>query len=117
MTLKIFNFITQNKENNFMREHELTKDDLCYWDNISKTLKGSQKSKAKAFNREKCIKYIGNGAFLCSPIKDYNSTFYTMKKEHGEFKCNCQWNVKNNLMCSHIMALYLYFANKTGSAE
>jgi len=115
--MNIEEFQKEQKKENFIREYNLIQDDLCYYDNISKTLKGSQITKAKAFNRNKCIQYQGNGMFICKPIKDYNSSVYSMKKEFKEWTCNCQWFMKNRITCSHLQALFLFFKIKAMSND
>jgi hypothetical protein len=87
--------------------------DLCCWDAESKTLLGSQKAKAREFNRLELIKYAGNGKFHCLPVKGYNKTTYTLEKRNGEWTCSCQWYCKQGLVCSHIQALWLYLKNKS----
>ena len=100
------------RERTFIKEHEIEEEDLCYYDHIKKTLKGSQKSKALKFNRLKLLEYVGHGNFICKPIKGYNKSTYTLGKCEGEWTCNCQWYVKNRGICSHIIALFLYFETR-----
>lgn len=97
----------------------VTTADLCRWDAESKTLLGSQKTKARRFNQLKLIQYEGQGKFVCKPIRGYNSTTYTMQKDQaGNWVCNCQWSVKNDgASCSHIQALWLHFRQKTGEGN
>ena len=88
-------------------------DDLCRWDSISEILKGSQKAKALKFNRDGLYEWDKeHQVWLCKPIKGYNSTTYKIAKINGEFQCNCQWNVKEGLICSHIIGLYLWLKNR-----
>ena len=88
--------------------------DICRWDELRKVLKGSQRSKAYRFVRERCIGYDGDGMFHCKPIKGYNITTHSMwKDDNGDWNCSCQWFQKNGLMCSHIKALYLWFKTRS----
>ena len=85
--------------------------ELCRWDAMSKTLSGSQKSKALKFNRNNLIKPDGKGSFQVLPIEGYNTTTYTVDY-NGGWKCNCQWHCKNNADCSHILAVMLYLKRR-----
>ena len=96
------------------QELEIDDHDMCRWDPLTQTLKGSQVAKAKKFCKLKLVKYVGDGLFACLPIPGYNSTTYAMVKERGEWVCSCQWFVKQGLVCSPLRALFLYFKQRTG---
>lgn len=91
-------------------------DEVQYYDHYEKTLKHTQKYKARQFIKNDCIKYIGNNTFICEPIQGYNTRTYTLLKENGRWTCNCQFFVRmsqkgEDLICSHLRALFIHFKN------
>ena len=84
------------------------KEIVCYYDHQKIELFGSQKSKAKKFVREGCIKQKRNGQFVCLPIKGYNTREYELTYNSGIWSCNCQCFAINKRQCSHLGALFLY---------
>lgn len=96
------------------RTFEPDKHEVQYYDHYLKTLKHTQKHKAKKFLKHNCIKYIGHSTFVCNPIEGYNTRSYTLKRVNNKWTCNCQFFVRMSLrgedpICSHIMALFLAF--------
>ena len=97
-----------------MERYSLTEEDLCYYDSNMKALRGSQVSKARKFNKEGCIEYIGMNRFVCKPIIGYNKTAYVLERwDFGEkwdfgWRCNCQHFMKDGMNCSHLLALFLW---------
>lgn len=96
----------------FYEETGIEPEDICYWDLLKQELKGSQINKAKKFNKLKLIESLGNSIFKVKPIEGYNKNTYTVRKNGvNSWKCNCQWNVKYKLPCSHILAVAFYLKN------
>ena len=81
---------------------------MLKWDVVLKELKGgNQLSKARKFNKLKCVAKCDHpDIFYILPIEGYNKTTYTVNIEQQ--KCNCQYNVRSEKPCSHIMAVLLY---------
>jgi len=81
---------------------------MLKWDLLLRELKGgNQLSKARKFNKLKCIAACDHpDIFYILPIEGYNKTTYKVNIKHG--KCNCQYNVRTLKPCSHIMAVLLY---------
>lgn len=102
------------REGRLITQYGIDNSDLCRWDAWSKSLLGSQKHKAREFNRLKLIRYLGNGRFCCLPIQGYNQTTYVLEKKEGSWTCSCQWFCKQGLTCSHLQALFLFFSNQNG---
>ena len=97
-----------------MEKFEPNSNEIQYYDHYTKTLKHTQRHKAKKFLKHDCIKYIGNSVFVCDPIQGYNTRTYTLKRVNGEWTCNCQFFVRmsqrgENPICSHLQALFLAF--------
>jgi len=120
---------------------------VMHWCRHAKLLNGSQKSKAKKFVEYDCIKYVGNGKFMCLPLNtqevhqvddfifqkkpyptNYNSSEYIIEfnKEKKLFICSCQGyksKIDKNQMqedgcnCSHVLALFLAFRMKIFNKE
>lgn len=112
-------YLKQEKVKELAQRLGVQPNDTCYWDAHIKELKGSQRSKALKFNRLKLIEPKGKGSFLVHPIraiegeKDYNSTTYEVHKDGCQgWRCNCQWNVKMKMECSHIQAVHFYLATR-----
>lgn len=104
-----------------------------YWSQSTKECVGNQQRKAKILLDYDCVQYAGLNEFVVLPLnhetevsfagqkwfkksypKNYNRKEkpYVMTKEGDEWKCNCQWNVKQGKMCSHILALMWAFKMK-----
>jgi len=81
---------------------------MLKWDVVLKELKGgNQLSKARKFNKlNRIAECEHQDIFYILPIEGYNKTTYKVNIKHE--KCNCQYNVRNNKPCSHIMAVLLY---------
>lgn len=97
---------------------------ICYWDKISRTLKGSIRAKALKFNREHCVEEIepnsaGQRRFLVKHIPGYNKTDYTVTLfDEEDYDCQCQyanpaWLVdrEKQPLCSHKAAVALKIKN------
>lgn len=81
-----------------------------YSEHSQKLLEG-QRNKVIKFLQNRCIEYAQGGVYICKPIVGYNKTTYRMTKgEDGEWHCTCQFNTLKKEMCSHICALYEFFA-------
>lgn len=108
----------------------LTSDNVIYWSEHYKRLEGVKegsaiKTKAKAFIDQNCIswnKYTKE--FECLPLKGNHTKHRMVKQPDGSFDCTCQFynkTVKNsgqpNLLCSHVLALYLYLKLKRWNGE
>lgn len=128
---------------------EITEENVQYWSKHARALEQPHVSKAKRFMQYDCIRYVGDdneysqkGSFVCLPLntaesvmdrdtarefhkepypKDYNSTIYTIVKENGIFRCNCQgWAYReregkggpDGCSCSHVLALFFCFKIK-----
>ena len=82
---------------------------VCHWFEKEGVLYGTQKSKAKRFLYDNCIKKIDENNFKCLPIIGYNKTTHSLSHTLlNGWKCSCQFNRKNNKECSHIMACRLF---------
>lgn len=85
-------------------------NDICYYDEHLKMLRGSRISKARKFVKEKCVVRDDHG-FLVKPIKGYNKRTYevmTIEGQNGLLYCNCQQNTLKKEICSHILAVELF---------
>lgn len=90
---------------------------ICYWDKISRTLKGSIKAKARKLNRLKCVvpDPDNQDKWVVKPIPGYNKSTYTVKVNDGvPYDCNCQGANPPGLgpedeqpVCSHKAAVAL----------
>ena len=84
---------------------------ICYWDTMSQTLTGSILSKARKFNKEKCVVRQGTDLWYVNPIEGYNSTIYRVQRNRVNnietWNCNCQFNSQTGKNCSHVMACAL----------
>lgn len=102
---------------------KLTPKNVCYWSEtyraylqeLGRSKASVLKHKAITFLENKCIVYE-NGKFYCLPLKGYNTRTYelTCNKVTEEWDCNCQGaQLKRRkgepIMCSHILALKLWF--------
>lgn len=100
-----------------------------YWSRTTERCVGSQWSKAKKLIDYRCVQYAGGGVFVVLPLNDdekveylgrswtkkpfpkrYNkkSEPYVLTPEPGTedgFHCNCQWAVKMDKTCAHVLAL------------
>lgn len=86
---------------------------VCYYDAFRRTLEGTIISKAKRFNREKCVVKITSGHYIVKPIIGYNKTTYKVLQGFDDvFSCSCQRYVTKQLTCSHIVAVSLYMKQK-----
>lgn len=84
-------------------------DTLPYWDTISETLKGSQRSKARRFVNNGLVSYsFTEKTFTVKPIIGYNKTTYTIRNDTKGLRCNCQYYVKTEKYCSHILSILLW---------
>lgn len=92
------------------------KPDVQYFDEFRGELTHSQRHKADVFLNLNLITYNGNGKFLCSPIRGYNTRTYVMERKEGGFVCTCQGFIMkqrsyeaglspNPPFCSHLLAL------------
>lgn len=83
----------------------------------------ARRTKAKKLLMEKCFVWSRKKKhWICKPIKDYNKTFYHLTwiktKTNfktgmpGEFQCSCQFAKTTDMMCSHILGLYLYLKKR-----
>ena len=83
-----------------------------------KDLLHTQQHKIEKFLEHKCINYLGQGKYYCHFIEGYNNTTYIMEMNADkDFECNCQafQSAKKKggyFMCSHLGALYEFFARK-----
>jgi len=110
---------TGNEES--LGPREIDVHNVQYWSHTARQLEKSQINKAKKFIEFDCIKYAGNGVFVCEPLPGYNSTTYTIDKSPNyekTFACNCQcWQKKlkegeiipEGANCSHVLSLYFCF--------
>ena len=90
---------------------EMTADIVQYWCHHTQEFARTQVSKAKKFIEHGCYEYTGDGFFRCGPIEGYNTRAYTIRKEKGtnKFNCNCQKGREGSNMCSHVLGLYYAF--------
>jgi len=92
-------------------------DELCYYDHLREEIVGSMISKARRFNKEKCVIEFKPGIYEILPIEGYNTRTYTVEYDGDCSTCNCQHYVKNGTACSHIAAVALYRKNSFGNYE
>lgn len=90
---------------------ELTPENVQYWSHHTQLFAHSQVHKAMKFVQHGCYEYTGEGFFVCKNIEGYNSRHYVIKKNEDtqEFSCNCQFAMKHDGHCSHILGLYYCF--------
>lgn len=87
---------------------DFIKPELPFYDSILQQLKGSIKSKARKFVREKRVYRLDAFTWQVYHIPGYNKTNYFVKMdENGLLRCNCQYHVKTQNVCSHIAAVLL----------
>ena len=120
---------------------EITKNNVIYWDPVFCELRGQGfAKKAHLFLLYDCIKYMGQGTFVCLPLNrenavaignhvftkkafktDYNWSSYELKKIGQAWSCNCQGHstrIKrgagrpDGVNCSHTLSLMLAFSAK-----
>lgn len=117
------------EEINFEAPKEFNSKTVVFWEPTSKELKVAGEkglfkanpllTKAKKFLDESCIRKINNTTFLCTPLKDYNKTSYTISSTSEGFFCNCQGFNKKlqehtegkseiKPICSHVLAVKQY---------
>ena len=87
---------------------EFTPNNVMYYVHTDKQLKGSVKSKALKFLKNKCVVQNGNEFFI-KPLEGYNSTMYLVSNG----TCNCQgYTTKKKrgewAHCSHTLAVEYY---------
>jgi len=80
------------KETEYYGDRYTKPEELCRYDVLLRELKGGRVTKARKFNKLKCIEDLGGGIYRINPIVGYNKTTYTV--DIIEEKCNCQFNVK-----------------------
>jgi len=80
---------------------------IAYYDHHTQILKGSIISKAKKFNKFKCVEEISINQWIVKPIEGYNKTAYTIRYINGVWSCDCQRG-STGLVCSHILAVMLF---------
>jgi hypothetical protein len=106
-------------------EQPETPEAVQYYDHMSGELKHSQTHKARKFVEHGCVKYNGNGKFVCEPIPGYNSTTYLLDIDPSTrlFRCTCQCHKMQMRKidlgetlelrpCSHILALIICFKER-----
>lgn len=114
------------EEQTFEPPREFNKNNVCFWESTSKTLKVAKEkgekqagvflTKAKKFLDMGCIERINGTNWICKPIKNYNNTIYRIKITENGLECDCQgFNKKlkdyNNgisntkPICSHIIGV------------
>ena len=82
------------------------------------TISNAQILKATTLIKGECINVISKDdrqiTAVINPIANYNKTAYVVIHERPSFKhhkhilrCNCQWCVMTNRICSHILAYML----------
>lgn len=88
--------------------------EMCYYDAYLKQLTGSIISKARKFNKLKCIVPTEDDRFLCKPVAGYNKTTYTItfNPATGNGSCSCQHNEVEGKTCSHIAGVALFLKLK-----
>ena len=81
-----------------------------YWSDHYEALNATVQEKSDEFIELGLVSYSGGGAYVCKPLPK-NHRVHVMRKdpETGEFTCTCQ-GFHANGSCSHIGALYKYFA-------
>jgi|TARA_R100000501_G_C2549351_1_gene64676 hypothetical protein len=79
---------------------------IIYYNSLKKEMEGSQISKARKFVKLKLIENKGFDNYLVKHIEGYNKTDYSVNSNLEE--CNCQYYVRNNKPCSHILAVALF---------
>lgn len=99
------------KIKDFCEKVGIEPNDTCYWDVIKEELVGSQRSKALKFNRLKLVQPNFDGTFTINHLEGYNKTDYRVVKEFDGWHCPCQFHVKEEKDCSHIIALALFLRN------
>lgn len=87
-------------------------NEVQFYSEHVRALANTQQSKIKKFIAYRCIEYVGGGVYICKPILNYNSTIYRMTKNGEGWACTCQHYVMHGTTCSHIGALYEFFALK-----
>ena len=94
--------------NKSCHEYKKYEEDLPRWDVACGELKGGgQISKARKLNRLKRIEESAmQGTYIILPIEGYNKTTYLV--DANAESCTCQFNVRANKLCSHIMGVFLY---------
>lgn len=91
-------------------------NDVQYYSEHARMLLHSQQNKIAKFIAGRCIQYAGAGAYICLPLKGYNTRVYRMiKDDDSHWTCTCQafnrYKDENpDYMCSHIGTLYEYFS-------
>lgn len=103
------------------RRMDMDSTQICYWDKISRSLKGSILAKARKFNRLHLIEEKSPGVFHVKPIEGYNKSTYVVKVRDGEpYDCNCQyanplWAQPEDTqpVCSHKAGVALHIRNHT----
>jgi len=93
----------------------MIRDVPCWFDDNG--LHGGKRTKIKAYNRDKLIIPIGTGLFELSPLKG-NKRSQTVFYDGLNNSCTCQnFRIKNDLECSHIMAVAYYKHIEKGITE
>lgn len=108
------------QEETYEEPTELTNKNVIYWSEHYKRLEGLKeataiRTKAKRFLAEDCIQYDKEKKqYCCKPILKYNSTTYHFTQGPDGFECSCQFynqvckkSNNTNLICSHLLALFL----------
>ena len=63
---------------------------IQYYDAILEKLQYPQADKIKKIITNGCLQKIHEDLYVCNPILGYNTTAYTLKRNHlGTFRCNC----------------------------
>lgn len=83
---------------------------IQYYSEHYQALTQDSRKKAEEFIASHCIAYQGSGIYICKPIPGYNVRTHRLSKDEvGEFACSCQGYSVNG-SCSHLGALYKFFA-------
>lgn len=92
---------------------QLTYDNVIYWSDDLKQLKGFKGSKGKAlrFLKEDCIEETTYG-YICKPIPGYNKTIHKMSANNNTLDCSCQGfqtklKKEGNGFCCHVLSVML----------
>jgi len=82
-----------------------------FYSEHTRALLKPQQLKVLKFLEHNCIVYEGGSTYICKSIPKYNKTAYKIKKdEAGILTCSCQYNTTKGEICSHIGALYEFWA-------
>jgi hypothetical protein len=98
------------EHHDLLHQPEHPEKHVMYYSDHFQSLNNDLQKKALEFIKYHCLKYTGDGIYVCKPLPKNHRVHVLKKDETGEFTCTCQHWTTYQTICSHIAALYRFFA-------